>query len=155
MVASRRNNHQLLALAQNPAHNGGVAQRTASAHTPVPWVVVIAFAVSGVIHLIRPEVFTPIIPKPLQKWARPLVVVSGVAEIACAAGLVAPPTRRLAGAAAAALLVAVWPANAQMSINLGRRAKRRKNLKSWAGFVVSLARLPLQLPLIAQAWRAV
>lgn len=120
----------------------------------VPWVVIVPFAVSGAIHLLRPPVFEPIIPTPLRRWARPLVLVSGVAELGCAAGLLHPRTRSAAGLASAALLVAVWPANAQMSIDLARRARRRRDVASVAALAVSLARLPLQVPMIRASLRA-
>ncbi len=122
--------------------------------TPGLPLVVGPFAVSGVLHLVRPTVFEPIIPAPLRPWARPLVLASGVAELACAAGLLHPLTRRPAGLAAAALLVAVWPANLQMTVDLGRRARRRRDRASQAMFAGSVARLPLQLPLIRIALRA-
>ncbi|PWD51096.1 DoxX family protein [Serinibacter arcticus] len=120
----------------------------------LPWIVAAPFAVSGVVHLVRPEGFERIVPTPLQAWARPLVIASGVAELMCAAGLVVPTTRRAAGVASAALLLAVWPANAQMSLDLGRRARKRQDAGSIAAFAVSLARLPLQVPLIRSALRA-
>lgn len=116
--------------------------------------VIVPFTVSGVIHLLRPETFEPIIPTPLQPWARELVLVSGVVELACAGGLLHPRTRSAAGLTSAALLLAVWPANVQMSLDLGRRAQRRRDPKSWASFAVSLGRLPLQVPMIRAAWRA-
>lgn len=115
---------------------------------------IVPFAVSGVIHLVKPETFEPIIPAPLRRWSRELVLGSGVVEIGCAAGLLHPRTRPVAAAASTALLVAVWPANAQMSLDLGRRANRRRDAKSLATFAVSLARLPLQVPLIRIAWAA-
>jgi uncharacterized membrane protein len=116
--------------------------------------VIVPFAVSGVIHLVRPETFEPIIPEPFRGRARELVVATGAAELACAAGLLHPRTRRVAGLASAALLTAVWPANAQMSLDLGRRAQRRRDVRSVAAFVISLGRLPLQLPLIRISWAA-
>lgn len=114
----------------------------------------VPFAVSGVIHLVQPETFEPIIPWPLRTWSRELVLISGAAEIVCAAGLLHPRTRPVAGLASAALLTAVWPANAQMSVDLGRRAARRRDVRSAAALAVSLARLPLQVPLIRIAWAA-
>lgn len=120
----------------------------------IPWVVVVPFAVSGIIHLVRPRVFTPIVPGPLRQWARPLVVASGIVELACAAALVAPATRQPAGRASALVLAAIWPANIQMSIDLGRRAGRRRTARAWGAFAVSIARLPLQVTLIRQALRA-
>lgn len=116
--------------------------------------VIVPFAVSGVIHLLRPQTFEPIVPAPLRPRARQLVLASGVAEIACAAGLLHPRTRPAAGLASAALLTAVWPANAQMSLDLGRRARRRRDSRSVAAFAVSLGRLPLQVPLIRLSWAA-
>lgn len=109
---------------------------------------------SGTVHLVRPEVFESIIPAPLADRRRQLVYASGVAELACAVGLVLPPTRRVAGLASAALLVAVFPANVQMSVSHGRRAARRKDASSRAVFAGTLARLPLQWPLIRTALRA-
>lgn len=112
------------------------------------------FVTSGVTHLVRPQVFEPLIPTPLQGYRRPLVLVSGAAEIACAAGLLYPPTRKVAGLASAALLLAVLPGNVQMTVDHGRRAGRRKDLGSRALFAGTVARLPLQWPLIRTALRA-
>lgn len=115
---------------------------------------IVPFAVSGVIHLVRPETFEPIIPRPLRRWSRDLVLISGVAELTCAAGLLHPRTRAHAGLASAALLTAVWPANVQMAVDLGRRAARRREPRSGAAFAASLVRLPLQVPLIRISWTA-
>ena len=84
------------------------------------------FLASGVIHLVRPQVFEPIVPAPLRQHDRTLVKASGVAEIACATGLLVPATRPVAGWASAALLAGVFPANVQMSIDHGRRAQRKR-----------------------------
>lgn len=132
-------------------HNGLMSRRAKKPTTTIPWIVLVPFAVSGVIHLVRPRVFTPIIPRALRRWDTALVLVSGVAELACAAGLAVPATRVAAARASAVVLAAVWPANAQMSIDLGRRAARQRTLKAWAAFAVSLVRLPLQVTLIRQA----
>ena len=104
-------------------------------------------------HLVRPEVFEGIVPRMLPN-RRALVYVSGVAELLCAAGLLVPATRRPAGYASAALLVAVFPANVQMSVAHGRRAQRRGDPASRASFAATLARLPLQVPMIRTALRA-
>ncbi len=112
------------------------------------------FVVSGVTHLARPQVFEPIIPTPLKRYKRALVLVSGAAEIACAAGLVYAPTRKVAGLASAVLLIGVLPANVQMSVNHGRRVARKQDLGSRAFFAGTVVRLPLQWPLIRTALRA-
>ena len=103
------------------------------------------FTVSGTVHLVAPRVFEPLVPA----WVpahREVVLVSGVAELACAAGLLVPATRRPAGLASAALLVAVFPGNLQMTADArGRSAGYR---------LATFARLPLQLPLVRIALRA-
>ena len=113
----------------------------------------VVLATSGVVHLVRPEVYEGIVPRALPHH-RALVYASGVAELLCAAGLLLPATRRPAGYASAALLLAVFPANVQMSLDHGRRAKRRADQGSRAAFVATLARLPLQVPMIRTALRA-
>ena len=110
-------------------------------------------ATSGVIHLVRPEVYEGIVPHVLPH-KRLLVHASGVLEIACAAGLLHPATRRVAGWGSAALLVGVFPANVQMSVDQGRRAARRGDTSSRATFAATLARLPFQWPMVRTALRA-
>jgi uncharacterized membrane protein len=109
-------------------------------------VVVGAFLVSGVVHLVRPEVYEPLMPS----WVpahREVILASGVAELAGALGMLFPPTRRLAGLASAALLVAVFPGNLKMAVD----ASKSRNTRFKAA---AYARLPLQLPMIRGAWRA-
>ncbi|GEB13076.1 hypothetical protein GUY44_14745 [Pimelobacter simplex] len=105
-----------------------------------------AFVVSGVVHLVKPEVFEPLMPKQLPAH-REIILASGVAELLCAAGLLAPRTRKVAGYASAALLAGVFPGNVQMAAD----ALRGDNpgLKAAA-----LARLPLQWPMIRSALKA-
>ena len=105
-----------------------------------------AFLASGTVHLVKPDVFEPLMPS----WVpahREVIVASGVAELACALGLMLPQTRRLAGLASAALLVGVFPGNVKMAVDAQRG--RSSTFKA-----VTLARLPLQLPLIRGALRA-
>lgn len=104
------------------------------------------FAVSGAIHLIKPEVYEPIVPTFIPA-RREVVLGSGVAELACAAGLLHPATRSVAGWASAGLLLAVYPANFKMAAD----AQKRKNTGLKAGTV---ARLPLQIPMIRTALKA-
>ena len=104
------------------------------------------FAVSGVIHLVKPEVYEPLIPDWLP-GAREIVLASGVAELLCAAGLAHPRTRSAAGWASAALLVGVFPGNVQMAVDA--MGTDNTGLK-----VGSVARLPLQAPMIWLAVRA-
>ncbi|MDT0213792.1 DoxX family protein [Rothia sp. ARF10] len=111
------------------------------------------FLTSGATHLARPQVFEGIVPHVLPR-KRALVHVSGVAEIVCALGLLHPRTRKAAGLASAALLVAVFPANVQMTADHAKRAQRRQDTGSKAFLAGTLARLPMQWPMIRTALRA-
>ena len=77
-----------------------------------------------------------------------LVQVSGVCELAGAAGLLWPPTRRAAGWGLLALLVAVFPANVEML-----RAAHGHGAPGWQQAVLWL-RLPLQPLLGWWVWTA-
>ncbi|MCK9874614.1 MULTISPECIES: DoxX family protein [Frankia] len=105
-----------------------------------------AFLASGVVHIVRPAWFMPLIPRALP-WPREIVLVSGVAELACAAGLAADAA--WAGRASAALLLGVWPGNLQMALDATARARRgggqRRDI---ALATLAWARLPLQVPMI-------
>ena len=77
---------------------------------------VLIFGVSGVVHLVRPEVYEPLMPAWVPKH-REVILASGVAELACAAGLAVPATRRTAGWASALLLLGVFPGNVKMAVD--------------------------------------
>ena len=109
------------------------------------------FATSGVLHLVRPQFFETIVPRQLPE-RRGLVYASGVAELVCAAGLLHPRTRKAAGWASAALLVAIFPANVQMAVTEGKRASRGTGSRGKQ--VATLARLPLQIPMVRTAIKA-
>ena len=111
------------------------------------------FITSGSTHLVRPQVFEPLVPQSLPR-RRGLIYASGVAELACAAGLLHHRTRRYAGWASAALLLTILPGNVQMSADYGRRAQRKGTTGARAAFAGTVARLPLQWPLIRTALRA-
>ncbi|MEZ0166716.1 hypothetical protein AB2L27_18310 [Kineococcus sp. LSe6-4] len=105
------------------------------------------FGVAGVAHLVRPAGFDTIVPRALPGPARAWTHGSGVAELALAAGFALPATRRATSRAAAAFLVAVWPANVQMAVDAWRSG-------SGARRAVTTLRLPLQVPLVRLALRA-
>jgi uncharacterized membrane protein len=104
------------------------------------------FATSGTLHFTHPRVFERIVPRVLPR-RHELVLVSGAAELVCAAGLLHPRTRGAAGWASVALLLAVFPANVSMAVD----ARRSRSAAYRAG---TLVRLPLQVPLVRTAWRA-
>ncbi len=109
-------------------------------------VVLGTFAVSGVVHLVRPQVYEPLVPRALP-GPRALVLASGAAELACAYGLAT--RRRWAPEASAALLVGVWPGNWTMALAWHRSSRRGRAAKAMAW-----ARLPLQIPLVVWALRS-
>ena len=108
----------------------------------------VILGVAGVLHFVKPEPFESIVPKPLPA-KRELVLASGVVEVACAAGLANARTRPLAGRVAALLLAAVFPANVQMALDALRSPKAPGWYKTG-----TVARLPLQAPLIRTALKA-
>ncbi len=95
---------------------------------------------AGVLHLVTPVFFDAMIPDALPGEPRAWTYASGVAELGVAAAVAAPRTRRLGGYAAAALFVAVFPANVWMAIDWSDRSVTER--------VIAYARLPLQIPLI-------
>lgn len=108
--------------------------------------IALLFATSGVLHLVKPQPFVSIMP-PWLPAPLVLVMVSGVFEIAGAAGILLPATRVAAGWGLIALLLAVFPANIQMLMNA--RAAHASTL--WIAGLV--ARLPLQVLLIIWVYR--
>lgn len=131
---------------------GGMTSRPAPLDLPIVGLAAL-FATSGTLHLVRPQIFEPLIPSALPAPRR-VVEVSGVAELACAAGLLHPRTRGAAGLASAALLAGVFPGNVKMSVDAGKRAKRKGGAAPAAFFAGTVARLPLQWPMIRTALRA-
>ncbi|MCE5290941.1 MAG: hypothetical protein LLG14_17115 [Nocardiaceae bacterium] len=104
---------------------------------------------SGVLHFAMPGPFDTIVPHSLPGEARQWTYLSGVAELAIAGGLLMPRTRKPAALAAVGLLLAVFPANIQMTVDWMSDPRKSKALK--AG---SIARLPLQIPMITTAMKA-
>ncbi len=104
------------------------------------------FGASGVLHLVRPELFLPLIPRGLPAPDM-IVAVSGIAELACAAGLA---TRQSwAGPASAALLVAIFPGNVQFALD-----QAGDPAAGTLGVALAWLRLPLQVPMIWAALQA-
>ena len=114
--------------------------------TPSVRALAVILGTSGAIHLARPETYEPIMPDFVPAH-REVILASGVAEILCAAGLLHPSTRRLAGWVSAGLLVAVYPANLKMAGDAARSDRRGAQ-------AVAFGRLPLQIPLVWSAIRA-
>jgi uncharacterized membrane protein len=109
-----------------------------------------AFLGSGTVHLARPRTFVGMIPPRLPRPTE-IVYVTGVAELALAAGLLR--RARWAGPASAAFLVAVLPAHLQMAADATRAARRHPSPARLAFAAGCWARVPAQLPLIRAALR--
>jgi len=108
------------------------------------------FAFAGSMHFIRPRAYEAIMP-PYLPLHREAVAVSGVCELAGAAAVVAPRTRRFARWWLIGLLAAVFPANLHMARNpeqiAGLDLRRIPRWTLWA-------RLPLQALAMLWVWRA-
>ena len=111
-----------------------------------PSFVAALFLGSGTLHLVRPETFISLVPSGMP--ARDAVIlVSGVAELICGAGLLA--RAGWAGPASALLLVAIFPGNLAFALDTAADGTAQPLL-----VVAAWARLPLQVPLIWAALQA-
>ena len=104
------------------------------------------FIAAGSNHFVMPGAYRQIVPPSLQREAKLIVEVSGVAEIAGGLAVLLPRARRAAGVYLIALLAAVFPANLYMA----RAPERFRRIPRWALY----ARLPLQPLMMWWAWRA-
>jgi uncharacterized membrane protein len=101
------------------------------------------FAVGGVAHFVATDLEMRIVP-PYIPWPRAAVLVSGVFELLCAAGLLWRPTRRAAGIGLLLLTLAVTPAHLYML--------QRPDLFASAPYWALVLRLPIQVALLALIW---
>lgn len=97
----------------------------------------------GIAHFATPRTFDAIVPRALPGSARTWTYASGVAELALAAGVALPRTRKAAARATAAFFVGVFPANVKMAVDWRHRPTPLK--------AAAIARLPLQVPLVLWA----
>lgn len=104
------------------------------------------FAGSGVLHLVRPDLYLALIPRSLPA-PDTIILASGLAELLCAAGLATG--RRWAGWASALLLVVILPGNITFAVDVARDPTSAPTLVALAWL-----RLPLQVPLIWAALQA-
>lgn len=105
----------------------------------------VLFVFTGVGHFVQSEPMAQMLPD-FVPYRVPLVYLTGLLEFAVAAGFFVPRTRRLAGWAAAAILVLFFPANVYAALNhvpMGGHA--------W-GPAYLLVRAPLQAAIVAWVW---
>ncbi len=101
------------------------------------------YIVAGIFHFLFPKPYTKIMP-PWLPYHYPLVYISGACEIIFGALLVSEATRNIGAWLIIAMLVAIFPANIQMTINFWKK----KNPYLW----LAIVRLPFQPLLIWLAW---
>ena len=102
-----------------------------------PYGLAALLAAAGATHLVVPRIYDGLVPTWLPGEVRTWVLASGLLELAVAGVVLVPRTRRLGGAAAAALFVGLFPGNVQLVLDPG-------GLPRW----LAVARLPLQVPLV-------
>ncbi len=116
---------------------------------PRVWRMVMVMGGAGTTHFTNPDFYEQIVPDWLPGTKRFWVQASGVTELACAALLLVPQTRRVGGWLTAGTLLTVWTANIQVAIDGGM-----KNAKPpFDSAAVAWIRRPFQLPMIFDAVR--
>lgn len=105
------------------------------------YILALLFLASGILHLVRPEVFLWLMPPWLPQQI-PLILISGVFELICAVGLLF--RQKWAGYLSALVLLGVWPANIWYAFDVSNQGY------SWL-VLVAWVRLPLQIPFIYAA----
>jgi uncharacterized membrane protein len=103
------------------------------------------YITAGILHFVIPKFFLDIVPTyiPLS-YHKSLVYISGVFEIIFGTMMFPEATRPYGAWLIIALLIAVFPANIQMSVTF----YQKKSPFFWG----TVARLPLQIALIWWAW---
>ena len=107
------------------------------------YVMSVLYVFAGINHFVHSKIYLSIMPSwlPSQLW---LVYISGALEIILGLLLLPLATRCAAAWAIIVLLIAIFPANIQMSLNYYRQG----NPYFW----LTLLRLPLQFVLIWWAY---
>jgi uncharacterized membrane protein len=118
-----------------------------------PRVLAAFFTFAGTMHFARRREYEATVPDYVPISATDAVRWSGVGEIAGGLAALPPPTRRLARWWLTALLIAVFPANVQMTLHPDEVAKRGVAIDRLPRWLL-WARLPVQAVFIAWAWRA-
>lgn len=109
------------------------------------------FTFMGTMHFVARRSFEAIVPTAIESRKREVVAISGAAEIAGAAMVLHPASRRLGRWWLLALLIAVFPANVHMAVNPEQiRGLDLRKIPRWALW----ARLPLQPLAMVWVWRA-
>jgi len=108
------------------------------------YIMALLYLAAGINHFVNPKMYERIMP-PWLPYPSQLNYLSGACEIIFALMLIPTTTRNMAAWLLIALLIAVYPANIQMSVNYWHY----HNPNFW----LTLVRLPLQFLLIWWAWQ--
>ncbi len=108
------------------------------------YVMAVFYGAAGINHFVNPKFYLKIIPSWLP-YPSALNYISGALEIIFALILIPTATRSTGAWLVILLLLAVFPANIQMSVNY----YHYNDPKFW----LTIVRLPLQLVLIWWAWQ--
>ncbi|SFE11892.1 Uncharacterized membrane protein [Actinacidiphila alni] len=98
---------------------------------------------AGATHFLAPAPYDAIVPEALPGSPRAWTRASGVAELALAAAVAHPATRRAGALLTAGFFTAVFPANVKMAYDWRHRPAPLK--------AAAYARLPVQVPLVMWA----
>lgn len=108
-----------------------------------PYLLAALLVGAGTTHFVQPGFYDPMVPELLPGSARQWTYGSGVVEMAVGVALLPRRTRRAAALVAAGLFVVVFPGNVKAALDAEGTAEQ----------VVTLLRLPLQVPLVLWALR--
>ncbi|SEN83120.1 DoxX family protein [Actinacidiphila rubida] len=100
-------------------------------------------ATAGTAHFLAPRPFDATVPRSLPGHPRTWTRASGVAELALAAAVALPATRRKGALLTAGFFVAVFPANVKMAYDWRHRPTPLR--------AAAYGRLPVQVPLVLWA----
>ncbi len=104
------------------------------------------YIIAGLLHFINSGFYQPIMPSYIPIHLHlPLIYVSGACETIFGLLLIPMQSRKIAAWLIIALLIAVFPANAQMALNYWKT----NNSYLW----LTIIRLPIQFVLIWWAWQ--
>jgi uncharacterized membrane protein len=79
------------------------------------WLMVAFYLTAGVVHLLLPDSFLPIVPDWVP-FPRHVVIITGICELAGAVALITTRFRKLAGVMLALYAVGVFPANIKHAV---------------------------------------
>jgi uncharacterized membrane protein len=113
-------------------------------HTP--WRMVVIMGGAGITHFTNPSFYEEIVPSWAPASKQFWIQASGIAELACAALLIAKKTRRIGGWLTTATLLSVWTANIQVALDGGVEGDGPLTSKTAAWI-----RVPFQIPMIIDA----